>query len=327
MTNQLTPPDCRLTDFPYMPVDIRRLLNSDTWLLANDSERSAAMCLWLESWHQVPAASIPNNDKVLAALSKAANKWSKVKDQALRGWVDGGDGRLYHPVVAEKALESFIEKLLSGLSGTKGNEKRWGVKIDTSDLISQLSDAVSRLKALSPNSKYLTNRVLKYIDHRNRPPIATPLQSESHSVAIDNDNILSTETTSLPRVVRATDESPPDFDEPTPIPDDFKPDRQAQSSAMSMKLDIEFERERFMAHYQARPNEKRNGMQAWQAQFRKWLCDQKQYTADREKVTAARVSAADKKKFNPLDYLEEQHRGYPDRTDSEPIDITPQCMA
>lgn len=37
----------------------------------------------------------------------------KVKEHALRGWVDGGDGRLYHHVVAEKALEAWIESLLA----------------------------------------------------------------------------------------------------------------------------------------------------------------------------------------------------------------------
>ena len=123
----LVPVNCVLTDFPYMSLDIRRLLNSETWVLGSDSERSAAMCLWPESWHQKPAASVPNNPKMLAHLSKAGSKWAKVKDHALRGWVDGGDGRLYHPVVAEKALEAWIEKLSNAISGNEGNAKRWGV--------------------------------------------------------------------------------------------------------------------------------------------------------------------------------------------------------
>lgn len=112
MTTQapLTPADCDLRDFAYMPVDVRRLLSSETWILGNGDERAAAMTLWLESWHQVPAGSIPNNDKMLAHLSQAGAKWGKVKEHVLRGWVEARDGRLYHPVIAEKVREAWQKK-------------------------------------------------------------------------------------------------------------------------------------------------------------------------------------------------------------------------
>lgn len=77
----------------------------------------------------------------------------KVKEHALRGWVDGGDGRLYHHVVAEKALEAWIEKLASAISGAQGNAKRWSIEIDTSELEGQLRDAVYRLKTSHLNPK------------------------------------------------------------------------------------------------------------------------------------------------------------------------------
>lgn len=105
----LTPPECDLTDFEFMPVMVRRLLKSETWSLGNGEERAAAIALWFESWHQVPAASLPSEDRMLKRLADS-EKWSKVKAQALRGWVLCSDGRLYHPVVAEKALEAWIEK-------------------------------------------------------------------------------------------------------------------------------------------------------------------------------------------------------------------------
>ncbi len=106
----MTPHDCDLRDFQFMPLDVRRLLTSETWVTGNADEKCAAMNLWLESWHQVPAASIPNNDKMLAHLSGSGSKWPKVKEHVLRGWCDGGDGRLYHHVVAEKALEAWEKK-------------------------------------------------------------------------------------------------------------------------------------------------------------------------------------------------------------------------
>lgn len=163
----LTPMECDVSNFPFMPLDIDRLLNSETWILGDDSEKVASLTLWLKSWSQIPAASIPNNDKMLAHLSGMGTKWKKVKDHALRGWVDGGDGRLYHHVVAEKALEAWIEKLASAISGAQGNAKRWDIQIDTSELQNQLCDAVYRLKSIAPQSKALTKKIAKIVESRS----------------------------------------------------------------------------------------------------------------------------------------------------------------
>lgn len=191
MTTALTPPECNLTDFPYMPVDIQRLMKSDTWIFGSAAERSAAMCLWLESWHQIPAASIPNSDKHLAYLSKAGEDWSKVKAHVLKGWTDGGDGRLYHPVVAEKALEAWIQKLAAAISGGRGNATRWKIAIDTSELREQLLNTVARLRKISPQSKLLEKKIVKTMEAEaspkslpqsqdDRPPISTPSHEESY---------------------------------------------------------------------------------------------------------------------------------------------------
>ena len=59
----------------------------------------------------MPTASLPDNDRILSALSEAGAKWPKVRAHALRGWVKCSDGRLYHPVVAEKASEAWQLKL------------------------------------------------------------------------------------------------------------------------------------------------------------------------------------------------------------------------
>lgn len=103
--------DVDLRDFAYMPIDIRRLLTSETWLTSSGDEKAAAMTLWLESWHQVPAGSLPDNDRMLAVLSQAGGRWRKVKEAALRGWVKCSDGRLYHPVVCEKANDAWAKKI------------------------------------------------------------------------------------------------------------------------------------------------------------------------------------------------------------------------
>lgn len=110
MMEPLTPAGCDLRDYVWMPLDCNRLLASETWVLGNAEEKVAALTLWMKSWHQVPAGSLPTNDKMLAHMSEAGTRWPRVREHALRGWVLCSDGRLYHPVVAEKAAESWEHK-------------------------------------------------------------------------------------------------------------------------------------------------------------------------------------------------------------------------
>lgn len=172
----LTPAECDLKDFQYMPLDVHRLLTSETWVLGTGDERAAAMSLWLESWRQVPAASLPNNERMLAHLSGSKN-WKKVKEHALRGWIPCADGRLYHPTVAEKALEAWIDKLLNSLSGATGNAKRWGVEVNIEAAEQQIITAAALLKAIAPQSKRLQKKaVVKILSgsppdkNNDRPP-------------------------------------------------------------------------------------------------------------------------------------------------------------
>lgn len=185
----LTPIECDVSNFPFMPLDIDRLLNSETWILGDDSEKVASLTLWLKSWSQIPAASIPNNDKMLAHLSGMGSKWKKVKEHALRGWVDGGDGRLYHHVVAEKALEAWIEKLANAISGAQGNAKRWSIQIDTSELESQLRDAVYRLKSIAPQSKALTKKIAKIVESGSPSESGGDSDTNRQGIAIDKNRI------------------------------------------------------------------------------------------------------------------------------------------
>jgi hypothetical protein len=131
MVNDLPPEpmlesDVDLRDFAFMPVDVRRLLTSETWVLGTPAEKVAALNLWLEAWHQVPAGSLPNNERMLAHLSQAGAGWKKVAAHAMRGWVLCSDGRWYHPVIVEKALEGWQRKQKQRERSRKGNAARWG---------------------------------------------------------------------------------------------------------------------------------------------------------------------------------------------------------
>ncbi|MCP4620585.1 MAG: DUF1376 domain-containing protein [Bradyrhizobium sp.] len=113
LPDPLTGADCDLQDFPFMPLQVARLRDSD---LAATEEPEAcwyAVLLWAASWHQVPAASLPDDDLVLTrmcGLGRDIKTFRKYRGGALRGFVKCSDGRLYHPVVAEQANRSWSEK-------------------------------------------------------------------------------------------------------------------------------------------------------------------------------------------------------------------------
>lgn len=121
MIEPLVAADVDLRGLPFMPLDTVRLLDSDLFALSTGDEFKAAVALWCKSWTQVPAASVPNDDRVLAHLSGAGPRWKKVMPMALRGWTLCSDNRWYHPVVAEKALEAWSHRVAQRARANK----RW----------------------------------------------------------------------------------------------------------------------------------------------------------------------------------------------------------
>lgn len=128
MTAPLTPPDSDLRGLPFMPLDVVRLLDSDLFALSTGDEFKAAVALWCKCWLQLPAASLPNDDRILASLAgfgRDTRGWLKVKAMAMRGFILCDDGRWYHEVIAQKAIEAWGHRLKQRSKSAAGNAKRW----------------------------------------------------------------------------------------------------------------------------------------------------------------------------------------------------------
>ena len=109
----MTPAECDLRDFQYMELDVRRLRDSEFAAGSSGEAFRAGVLLWCAAWHQVPAASLPDSDIELANLAgygRVVKEWKKVREEALNGFVKCSDGRLYHAVIAEKAMAAFAAK-------------------------------------------------------------------------------------------------------------------------------------------------------------------------------------------------------------------------
>jgi hypothetical protein len=137
MTEPLTPPDLDLRGFTYMPLEVVRLRDSDLVVLASGDEFRAAVLLWCAAWHQVPAASLPKDERMLANLAgfgRDLKGWRGVSEAALRGFVECSDGRLYHPVIAEKAIESGTKKRKQISQTSAATEARRAAKVERDDV-------------------------------------------------------------------------------------------------------------------------------------------------------------------------------------------------
>jgi hypothetical protein len=91
-------------------------------------------------------------------------EWARIREQALEGWQLCSDGRLYHPVVAEKALEAWIENLARRKSSGAGNAERWGVDFDHAEIDRSTGIAERCLRRSTRNPAPFAS------DRRRRPP-------------------------------------------------------------------------------------------------------------------------------------------------------------
>lgn len=118
MTLPLTHPDCDLQDFPFMPLHVSRLRDSDLAATVDPEAAWYAVMLWAASWHQIPAASLPDDEMVLTrlcGLGRDVKTFRKCRSGAMHGFILCSDGRWYHPVVAEQANAAWKAK----------QEQRW----------------------------------------------------------------------------------------------------------------------------------------------------------------------------------------------------------
>lgn len=124
------PEDVDLRGMEFMPLKGDVLFKSTTWLKGSHEARCAALRLWWHSFaHEVPASSLPDDDYLLAEYAgygEVVKAWQKIKPQAMRGWILCDDGRWYHKVVAELALEAWKGRVKNREKVRKWREKQAG---------------------------------------------------------------------------------------------------------------------------------------------------------------------------------------------------------
>lgn len=114
LPSPLSPPDCDLRGYDYMPLFGHKLFNSSLYTEATDTEFRSALRLWWAAWQQCPAGSLPSSDAALAMLAdfgRDQKSWLKVKKMALHGFVLCSDNRLYHRMLCDEAVKAYDMRL------------------------------------------------------------------------------------------------------------------------------------------------------------------------------------------------------------------------
>lgn len=94
-----------------LEIDHERYRQSDTWALASPEQRPWLLMLAMVAWEQTPCGSMPGDDELIAArLGMTSKAFAKNKAVLLRGWWLADDGRMYHNVLVQRALEMLAER-------------------------------------------------------------------------------------------------------------------------------------------------------------------------------------------------------------------------
>lgn len=272
----LTPPGCDLRNFSFMPVEIVRLFNSEFHAIANDSEWRAGMTLWLKSFHQVPAASLPDDDVLLcrlAELGRDIDAWRSVRKVALHGWAKCSDGRLYHRVVAEKANEAWSKKLQHRERGRRGNAVRWGRDRETRGPTADRDVVAERFREdRAPDPAGILEGSQETGTERRRKTGKQDLRSLSVGDAFD-----APQRDRQPRGTR--------------LPPDWTPSAADRDYAQKLSLDPDRTAEVFQNYWHAQAGSK--GRKAdWRATWRTW-CSRDAERAWRRAAPERRTTNAD----------------------------------
>jgi len=212
--------------------DYERIEQSDTWAIATPEQRPWLLMLWLISWRQVPVASLPNDDRLIAArIGMPVQQFTDWREILLSGWQLATDGRMYHETLTQHALR-MAEKRVKDRSRVAAYRAR----------LLQSSDDVTRYTPVS-------NADVRVSSTPSPSPSLTPTE-ESKADA---------------RKSRPTDRG-------TRLPDDWKPSEQDVIFCVHEKpyLDPKAVAARFADHWHAQPGLKGRKTD-WSATWRNWV--------------------------------------------------------
>lgn len=133
------PPDMRAKGMMF-DIDVERLYQSKTWLIASADLRPWLLRLWVESWRSIPVGSFEDDDELVAARIQMPEALFQAHRKTLmRGWVRHSDGNLYHPVITEMVL-----KITTWRENERERKRLWREKMSRGTDAGQTRDTTGK---------------------------------------------------------------------------------------------------------------------------------------------------------------------------------------
>lgn len=101
-------------DLDGFMLNVERLLASELWALTKSQPLAfrGAVGLWARAWKQIPPASLPNDETVIAAFADMTlAQFRKLRALVMRGFELCSDGRYYHRRLAEEVCRIWRSRL------------------------------------------------------------------------------------------------------------------------------------------------------------------------------------------------------------------------
>ena len=104
--------DLRHLQSTMIPICYKR----EMWVKLTPADYVACDRLISASWGELPAGSLPTDDRMLAefaGMSGAQKVWAKRRSVLLADWIECSDGRLYNPRIAEEITKIVAKSIAS----------------------------------------------------------------------------------------------------------------------------------------------------------------------------------------------------------------------
>lgn len=126
----LTSADMDVRDLDGFMLNVERLLASELWALTRNNPAAfrGAVGLWARAWKQIPAASLPNDDAVIAAFADMpVAAFRRNRALVMRGFELCSDGRFYHGVLAAEVRKIWpsVQKKRRDREADNERLKQW----------------------------------------------------------------------------------------------------------------------------------------------------------------------------------------------------------
>ena len=242
----------------WMPLYIADYL-ADTTRLTTE-QHGAYLLLIMDYWRN---GALPDDDVALSNITRLSDAaWKKHRPSLARMFqVEDGEWR-------HKRIDTELERASANVKQRSEAGK---------------ASAEKRKKAREAKRKDQQD------DNENSTSVATDVETDAQRDTQQNGkpSPSPTPTTSLRSVVERAHAT----GEGVPVPADLLPDRSTAASVQTLNVDPDIELGKFIAYHEAHGTLLADD-KAWQAKLRKWLLDAHQFNADRNRVTDAKVQAA-----------------------------------